>query len=66
MLAVVHRRRAQGEGPVAGEAVERSEHAVGHVVREHPGADQNTPERHFVGPVGAVPDLGKTGPEGTK
>lgn len=32
LLAVVHRRWAQGEGPVAGEAVERSEHAVRHVI----------------------------------
>ena len=64
MLAVVQRRRAERVGPVAGQAVECSEQDVGHVIREHPGTDQNAPERHFVGPVCTVPDLGETGSEG--
>lgn len=64
VLAVVQRRWAEGRGSVAAKTVERSEHSVGHVIYEHPGADQNTPERHFTGPVCAVTDLGKTGSEG--
>lgn len=61
VLAVVQRRRAEGRGSVAAKTLERSEHSVGHVIYEHPGADQNTPERHFTGPVCVVTDLGKTG-----
>lgn len=63
VLAVVQGRRAEGEGPLIGQAVERPEHGVRHVIGEHPGADQNTPECHFVGPLRPVPGLGKTGSE---
>lgn len=66
VLAVVWRRWAEGEGPVGGKTAECSEHSVRHVIREHPGTDQNTPEGHFIGPVCTVPDLGKTRPEEKK
>lgn len=66
VLAVGWRRRAEGEGPISGQTVECPQHAIGHVIRKHPGTDQNAPERHLVGPVCAVPDLGKTGSEGKK
>lgn len=57
VLAVAQGRRAEGERPLAGQGVERSQHVVGHVVHQHPGADQDAPERHLTGPVSAVPGL---------
>lgn len=57
---------AEGEGAVAGQAVERSQHDVRHVIRQHPGADQDAPERYLGGPLRPVPDLGEAGPGGTK
>lgn len=64
VLAVIKRRWAEGEWAFAGQTVERSEHTVGHVICKHPGADQNTPECHFIGPICTIPDLVKTGSEG--
>lgn len=64
VLAVVKRRWAEGERAFTGQTVERSEHAVGHVICKHPGADHNTPECHFIGPICTIPDLVKTGSEG--
>jgi len=61
VLVAVERRRAEGEGLLAGQALERLQHGVGHVVREHPGTDHHTPERHLGRPVGPVAHLGETG-----
>lgn len=47
VLVVTVRRQAEGEGTLAAESAERSEHAVRHVIHKHPGADQYTSERHF-------------------
>lgn len=58
VLAVTERRRAEGERPLA---AERSEYTVRHVIHKHPGADQDTSERHFIWPVCTIPGLRKTG-----
>lgn len=36
------------------------------MIHQHPGADQDAPERCFAGPVGTVPNLGEAGPVETK
>lgn len=48
VLVVAERRRAEGERTLAAESVERSEYTVRHVIHKHPGADQDTSERHFI------------------
>lgn len=61
VLAVTERRRAEGERTLAAESVERAEYTVRHVIHKHPGADQDTSERHFIWPVCTKPGLRKTG-----
>lgn len=55
VLVVTERRRAEGERTLADESVERSEHAVRHVIYKHPGADQDALECHFTRPVCTIP-----------
>lgn len=48
---------------VASQTAESPQHSIRHVICYHPGTDQNTPERHFIGPLSTISDLGKTGSE---
>lgn len=56
-VAVAHGGRAERGRALAGEAAQGPQNHIGHVIRDHPRADQNIPERRLAGPLGAVSHL---------
>lgn len=66
ILLAVFQRWAERQRAVVGKTVECAKHSIRHVINEHPGADQYTPELRFIRPLSTVTDLGKAGSEGER